>query len=78
MPMPKHLNAIGMGFFLDNYEYLASRPERNPAKAGRDVGSAMRKRCLGTLCSSVRLLSISHGKHQEPTVLSKLRLGLYW
>lgn len=31
MPMPKHLNAIGMGFFLDNYEYLASRPELNVA-----------------------------------------------
>lgn len=31
MPMPKHLNGAGMGFFLDNYEYLAARPERNAA-----------------------------------------------
>ena len=29
--MPKHLNGAGMGFFLDNYEYLAAQPERNAA-----------------------------------------------
>ena len=33
MPMPKHLNRIGMGVFISEYEYFATRPQRSDAIA---------------------------------------------
>lgn len=89
MPMPKHLNGAGMGFFLDNYEHLAARPERNAAinhfvnaadamRVGQDVGSAMRKNCFKTSSFSAKRLNISHGKRQRPMMLNEQRLRFYW
>jgi hypothetical protein len=31
MPMPKHLKRAGMGVFIDNYEFFATRPGRSKA-----------------------------------------------
>ena len=33
MPMPKHLNRIGLSVFVAEYEYFASRPQRADAIA---------------------------------------------
>ena len=33
MPMPKHLNRIGMRVFISEYEYFATRPKRSDAIA---------------------------------------------
>lgn len=33
MPMPKHLNRVGMGVFIAEYDYFASRPQRSDAIA---------------------------------------------
>jgi|GEM_PF-1890466 len=31
MPMPKHLNRVGLSVFMTEYEYFASRPQRADA-----------------------------------------------
>ena len=80
MPMPKHLNGAGLGFFIENYEYLVTGPERKTAikyftDIGRcnEAGASYRINNARTLFRTPKLLrgALEYIAYQAPKANSK-------